>query len=81
MDEKNNVFVNGGWIFNDNGWAIAAVFDCYDGDNDACPERLDLFGLLAEPASMTVEEERLAAFIFLTVTFLFFFEGEVMLVV
>ena len=79
MEEKNDVIDNGGWIFDDDGWGMATVFDFNDGDNDVRPERLDLFGLEVDP-SMIVEEERFASIIFLTVTFLFFFDGDDMVV-
>ena len=73
IEEKNDVFVKGGCVLDEDGWEIAAVFDFNDGDDDVRPGRLDLFGLVTE---LSIEEERFEEFIFSMVTFLFFLEGE-----
>ena len=78
IDEKKEVLLKGGYILDDDGCNIAAVFDLKDGDKDECHWRPCLFGLVVVDmgARTVVCCLANAAFILTVVIFLFFFDGE-----
>ena len=75
IDEKKDALVSSGWILDEDGWDIEAVFDFNDGDNDELRERRCWFDEL-DIVVRTVDWLDLALIIFRTVTFHFFFDGD-----
>ena len=78
IDEKKEVLLKGGYILDDDGCDIAAVFDLRDGDKDEFLWRPGWFGLVMGDIEVSTVACCLAitAFILTVVTFLFFFDGD-----
>ena len=78
MDEKKDVLDKGGYIFDDDGCGIAAVFDLRDGDKDDCRWRPFLFGVVTLETEVSNDDFCLAiaALISTVVTFLFFRDDD-----
>ena len=75
IDEKKDALASGGWILDEDGWDIEAVFDFNDADNDELRERRCWFDGL-DIVVRTVDWLDLALIIFRAVTFRFFFDGD-----